>query len=61
MSHTALRGPRGVQGAPEVTHLAEEARARCCLAGLLACFLGATTMYPRVLGWLQMEMVQSSR
>lgn len=34
-SHTALREPRGVQGAPKVAHQAEEARERCCLADLL--------------------------
>ena len=60
-SHTALRGPRRVQGAPEVAHLTEEAKARFCLAGLLACSLGATTVYPQALGWLQTRTVQSSR
>lgn len=60
-SHAAPRGPRGVQGALELAHLAEEARARHCLAALLACSLGATLVYPRVLGRLQTGMVRSSR
>ena len=60
-SHIALRGPGRVQGAHEVAHLTEEAKARFCFAGLLACSLGATTVYPRALGWLQMGTVQSSR